>query len=27
VTVWKKVNGQWKVATDIGQVIPQAAKP
>jgi uncharacterized protein (TIGR02246 family) len=27
VTVWKKVNGQWKVATDMGQVIPPAAKP
>ena len=24
VTVWKKVNGQWKVAVDIGQPIPPA---
>jgi uncharacterized protein (TIGR02246 family) len=27
VTVWKKVDGQWKVATDIGQPIKPPATP
>ena len=27
VTIWKKVGEQWKVAVDIGQPIPQPAKP